>query len=363
VVSKVLAEYPPAEILRRVVRAWVPDVIFLALEEVGPAEVISRQLESEFPGTQRIGLHTSQDPSTFRLALRLRMLEVLVAPFDRNETGDVLAQAASALELNPPLAKVTNRFFAFVPAKSGVGASTIAANTTWAFGRSQQSQVLLADFDLSSGISGFLFNTEHEHQISDALARAGEMDEDAWQRLVKKTGNIDLLLSGAPCIPDNIGANHVHRLIEFMRRNYDIINADLSDQLSEISLAVLREADRIILVTTPELPAVRMARLKTLMFQRLDLGDKVRLVVNRVRKGTMLNPSQIEETVGLPILASFPCDYAEVSRAIQDGKSSSALTESVESFAEKILDKKLNLDKRTRFIERFAMTPMRYAFR
>lgn len=338
VLSKALSEYPNSDVLRRLVRAWAPEVIFIDLEDAGPAEVVNRQLEGEFPGIQRIGVHSSQDPSTFRVALRLHMHEVLIAPFHRAQIDDVIAQAASFRKLNPTLVPVSNHFFAFMPVKPGVGASTLAANTTWAYGRLQKSQVLLADFDLSSGITEFLFKTEHEHRVTDALSRVHELDDEAWQRLVKKLGNIDLLLSGAPCISESIKTEQIHQLIEFMRRNYDIVNADLSDTFDEISLAVLRDADRIVLVTTSELPAVRMAKLKVRLLQDLDLGEKLRLVVNRVRKGTPLDSARIAETVGLPVFASFPCAYSDVARSIHAGTASEALTQSVQLFAEQILE-------------------------
>ena len=52
------------------------------------------------------------------------------------------------------------------------------------------------------------------------------------------------------------------QLIEFTRRNYNIVNADLPDTFDETTLAVLRDANKILLVTTPELPALRLAHLK-----------------------------------------------------------------------------------------------------
>jgi pilus assembly protein CpaE len=180
---------------------------------------------------------------------------------------------------------------------------------------------------------------------------------------VKKIGNIDLLPSGAPCIAESITGGQVHRLIEFVRRNYDISCADVSDTLDDVSLAVMRDADRIILVTGAELPAVRMAKLKTLLFHKLDLAEKVQLVVNRTRKGNALSLAEIEEIVWLPVFASFPCDYADVSKSIQNGNSSTALAHSVESFAAKLLDKKPTTERRARFLERFAIMPLRYTFR
>jgi pilus assembly protein CpaE len=291
------------------------------------------------------------------------MHEAFVSPFNRQEITDVLANTSSYLAANPSLVPPTNRMFAFVPAKPGAGASTIAANTTWAFSRMQKSDVLLADFDLSSGIASFLFKAEHELNITDALSKSHQLDDEGWQKLVKKLGNIDLLPSGAPSIAESITGGHVTRLIEFIRRNYDISCADVSGTLDDISLAVMREADRIILVTSAELPAVRMAKLKTLLFHKLDLAVKVQMVVNRTRKGNALSLAEIEKIVGLPVFASFPCDYADVTKSIQDGNKSAALAQSVEAFAAKLLDKKAGMEKRARFLERFAIMPLRYTFR
>ena len=261
VLSKVLTEFPPEDVLRRTIRARAPQVVFIALEQSEACEAANSQLESESPWIQRIGLHDSKDPDTFRLALRLRMHEALVAPFQRNEIDDVLARTAGLLASNPGLVAPQNHLFAFVPAKPGVGASTIAANTTWAFGRMQKTQVLLADFDLCSGVAGFLFKADHDHQITDALSRSHELDEEHWKRLVKKMGNVDLLPSGAPCMPENVTSANVQKLVEYIRRSYDLASADLPDTFDEISLGVLRDADRIILaVTSAELPSIRMAR-------------------------------------------------------------------------------------------------------
>jgi hypothetical protein len=65
----------------------------------------------------------------------------------------------------------------------------------------------------------------------------------------------------------------------------------------------------------------------------------------------------------LPVLATFPCDYSDVNKSIQNGTASPALAQSVEAFAAKLLDKKVGHEKRHRFIERFAISPMRYAFK
>jgi Flp pilus assembly CpaE family ATPase len=361
--SKILDQYPSPDVLSRLVRAWAPEVIFLGMEDAEAAEAISRQITKEFPSVQQVALHSSQEPWVFRHVLSLRMRELLVSPVSPEELAHSLDQLALHLDAHPADVGSTKKFFAFLPAKAGAGASSIAANTTWALSNVPDTSVLLADFDLHSGVTGFLFDTDHEYSINDAATRGRELDDEAWLRLTKKIGNIDLLLSGAPRMRDAISPIQVSHLIDFARRNYSVINADLPDTFDEISLAVLREANQIFLVTTPELSALRLARLKALLLRQLELEEKASLVVNRVAKSNELSLQEIEETVGLPVVASFPSDYAGMTAAARQGRPAAKLAPHFQRFAEKIMDKKPLPEKRARFIERFAMVPARYSFR
>ena len=72
---------------------------------------------------------------------------------------------------------------------------------------------------------------------------------------------------------------------------------------------------------------------------------------------------EIESLVGLPVFASFPCDYADVTRSIRLAESSPKLAASIKHFVEKLDENKTPKDKRARFIERFSVVPGRYGFR
>ncbi len=364
VLAKVLDDYPSHDLLRQIVCVHAPEVVFLDIENAPAAENVARQLEKDYPAVQRIALHRSQASSIFRRVLQLRMRELLSPPFDPVETGPIFDRLREELNDHPAIIGSTEHFHAFIPAKAGVGASTVAANATWAFGQIANKKVLLADLDTSSGVTGFMFNVEHEHGLKDAAAPERELDDDdTWSRVVKRVGNIDLLLSGAPHIGEAISNQKLARLMEFSRRNYDVVNVDLPDTLNETSIRVLREANRIFLVTTPELTSLRMARLKALLLQKLDMEDKVSLLVNRASKRMELATAEIEKTVGLPVFLSFPCDYANVTKAIQDGQPASKLSGAAREFAEKLLNVTHHPQEKKRFIEYFALLPMRYGFR
>ena len=362
-ISRTLDEYPTPQDLRRVVRAWAPEIVFLNIENMHMAELIARQLEAEFPAIQRVALHPSQDVTVLRRVLQLRMTQLLSSPFESVEVGEVLDQLERDLEVRPVVIDSTDRFFAFMPAKAGVGASTIAANTTWAFSQIENTSVLLADFDMASGVTEFMFNTSHDRNLADATAHGRQLDDDAWRSLIKTVGNTDLLLSGAPRVGEGIPRVQVAQLIEFARRNYNVVSADLPDTFDETTLAVLREANKIMLVTTPELPSLRLAHLKVLLLRKLDLFDKVSLLVNRVSDRIALSLPEIEKTVGLPVLMSFPCDYEDVSDAIREGRPAPVLATSVQKFAGMLMDRQVEAERPRRFIERFGLIPLRYGYR
>ncbi len=312
---------------------------------------------------QRVAIHASPDPATFRLALRLHVRELLIPPFHRPELEQVLTDVASHLEKHPVNAGCSDRFYAFTPAKGARGASTIAANVTQ--GRSPRCRRCVRCWRIStctSGVTGFLFNVEHEFSVSDAAERSKELDDQSWSHLIKSVGNVDLLVSGAPRLAgDTPDENQVAQLLDFMRRNYDVVTADLPDTFDEMSLTVLREVSRIFLVTTPELPALRLAHQKVRLFRKLELEDRLSLVLNRVTKRMDLPVEEIEKTVGLQVTASFPSDYVSVTKSIREAQMPASLGASFQQFGEMLFNKHPE-EKKQRFIERFAVVPLRYGF-
>jgi pilus assembly protein CpaE len=361
--TKSLDHYPEVEDLRRLVRVWAPDFVFVSIEDVAAAESITQQLAAEFASLQRVALSKTEDASAFRFALENRMAELLVLPFDPDRFVQMLSRLKNHLNLHPSATGDMGEVYAFVPAKGGVGASTIAANATWALSRQPGANVLLADLDAYSGVTGFMFGAEHDFSIHDAANFSAEMDDDSWRSLIKRVGNVDLLLSGAPLLDAGISSNQITRILTFARRTYSAVSLDLSDTFDERSVAAMREATKILLVTTPDLASLRLARMKALALTRLELEDKTKLLVNRVSRRMELTLDEIEASVGIPVFSTFPCDYADVTKSARAAEHSVKLAPSVQEFVGKLSDGKFAPPKRARFIERFAFVPVRYGFR
>ncbi len=180
----------------------------------------------------------------------------------------MLERRAQELDSHPVKIGNTDRFYAFLPVKSGVGTATIAANLTWALGNA-----------------------------IPAAPRPGSQQTDQQPDRVRTPE-----LHGHQCRP----ARHV---------------------------------------------------------RRIGLESKTTLLVNRFSKRAELTLEQIEETVGLPVYASFGCEYDDVMKATREARPSAKLAHSFAKMAAKLVDKKVPESPRARFIERFAVLPTRYSFR
>jgi Flp pilus assembly CpaE family ATPase len=129
----------------------------------------------------------------------------------------------------------------------------------------------------------------------------------------------------------------------------------------------MHESKRVFLVCTPEIPSLHLAREKYQYLQKLDLGDRVTVLLNRCQKRPLITATQIEELLGLPVQMTFPNDYQGVHRALADGRpldSSSELARQCLALANSMIDRKIPVSvegstSKKRFIEFFSISPGR----
>jgi pilus assembly protein CpaE len=354
---KPIDHLPDADELRRAMRLTAPEVVFLNHEDRETAGKLSRFLANSFPAIQQIGVIREEDPTALRFALELRMADLISAPFAASLEA-VADRVANHLERHPSKMEAPGHLYAFLPAKGGAGASTLAANVSWAMAAQADNSVLLADLDFHCGVTDFMFNTEHEFTVGDAIVKGADLDGDYWQRMVARVGKIDLLLSCKPAFDHTIPGRYLIPVLEFARKMYSTVNVDLSSTLDELTVTALREATRIFVVTTTDLASLRVCRKKVRTLRELDLADKAVLVLNRVEKRMNLSIQQIESMIDLPVFATFPNEYADVTRAIREAQPSAKLAADTKKFVKKLSGKGDQPRKRN-FIEFFSVRSIR----
>jgi Flp pilus assembly CpaE family ATPase len=120
------------------------------------------------------------------------------------------------------------------------------------------------------------------------------------------------------------------------------------------------------LVCTPEIPSLHLAREKYMYLKQLDLGDRVCVLVNRCQKRPMITPQQIEQLLGLPVHMTLPNDYHGVQRALTLGRCvdpACDLGKQFQLLAQSMVEspRPQSLpDQKKRFVEYFSIVPGRY---
>ena len=312
--------YPNAIDLGRTLRAHSPQVVFLGLQDMDAAFETASRVEACVPGMQIVTFGNNADPQALMALMRLGIREYVGAPFQIRDITETLKRVKENLDRNPLRPFESEYIFSFLPSKPGVGTSTIAMNAAWACSRQPETKSLLIDLDLNSGMQRFMLKLDNEYSIVDASENAFRLDETLWPQLVTSISNMDVLHSGRLNPGYRIDGAQIRSIAEFARRNYQSVCVDLSGNMEKYSIEIMQESKRVYLVTTPEIASLHLARERYHYLRQLDLGDRIQLVVNRSQKRAHISVSQIEDLLGIPVLASIPNDYHGVSQALTAGK-------------------------------------------
>jgi pilus assembly protein CpaE len=360
-ICKTLERYPPATDLIRTLRAHAPEVVFLSFQDVSRAADIVKFLENEAHGIQIVAIHHVCDAPLLRETMRAGVREFLADPFDLPSIIEALHSVQAQLERKPLSYEASDQIFAFLPSKAGVGATTLALNISAAMARRKGTRVMLSDLDLNSGMLRFLLKLRNEHSIVDAVEHAAEIDENLWPQLVTSIGSMDVLHAGRVNPNLRVEPAQIRHMIQFIRRNYQAVCFDLSGNLERYSLEVMQEAKRILLVCTPEIPSLHLAREKLGFLKSLGLESRINVVLNRVSKKPLFTKEQVEELVGLPVVRTFSNDYFAVSRATTNGQcleADSLIGKQCDDFGNLLLERRplaVSTERRKKFLEYFAV--------
>jgi pilus assembly protein CpaE len=192
--------------------------------------------------------------------------------------------------------------------KGGCGKTTIATNLAVALHQSGQ-RVCLVDLDLAFGDVAISLQLAPERTMIDAVGMADRMDQTGVASVLTTwRPGLDCLL--APVTPgdaDKVPAAVTAELLGVLRGMYDHIVVDTPAQFSEHVLAALDVSDRYILLTTPDMPALKSIRLTLDMLDLLSYDrDSRAIVLNRADAKVGLTLEDVERVVRCPVDARVP---------------------------------------------------------
>lgn len=318
--SPVAGRYPSGTELARALRTYSPHAVMVSFEQPETAIAVIRFLESEANGLPVVGLSAKEDPRLMRLALQSGARDFLVPPFSLPQLQETIEVVRKALKQAPLSYSATEHIYSFLPAKPGVGTTTVAMNVSAAFALESRQKVLLADLDLTCGMVRFLWKLPQDLSIVDALARAAEMDVSLWPQLVTHRDGVDILHSGGINPQAFLQNAQVQGLIDFARINYNALFFDMSGNMERHSLHVMQESRRVFLVCNPEPASLFLAKEKVAFLTQLGLGGRIAAIVNRSNQALAVPAARIEPYLGVPVAGEFSDATVLVHTAVSNAR-------------------------------------------
>lgn len=258
-----------------------------------------------------------------RKILRSDAVDVLPVPF----TPDELHQAIETgrhqmLQVQPQARMRGGRILTFVGALGGVGTTAVASQAAliWA----EKQSVCLIDLDLQFGNAALYLNLKPQLTLADLLDAGDRLDAEFLRSVADKhVSGLSVIASPRDMMPlDALTPEFVERLLDLAAQCYDVVLVDLPGAWISWSLSALQKSDAICLIAGLTVPGVHQARRQIEVLEANDLGDRVRLVLNRIVTPMFGKADLSQAETVLRRKVNFPVanDYPTISTAIDEGK-------------------------------------------
>lgn len=272
------------------------------------------------PDTKVIIIGAANDISLYRELIKRGVSEYLVPPMSPLH----LIRTVSGLYLDPE-APFSGKTVAFIGAKGGVGASTIAHNTAWCISENAQSDCVLVDMDLSFGTAGLDFNQDPAQTLGDALADPERLDEALLDRLlVRCTDRLSLFSAPATLDKDwDFGPEAYETVLDTVRRQAPFIALDLPHTWSPWVRQTILTSDQVVVTVTPDLASLRNAKnLFDLVHASRPNDDPPKVVVNMagIAKRPEIPVKDFADALGVQPVLVLPFEPQLFGKAANDGQ-------------------------------------------
>ncbi len=302
----------------RAARRGEPDVILLLADSlVGSDTLLAvEELDAAAPGGAIIVL-TASDPARARELILAGARDCVAPPYTRESlTNSVRKVHQNETRRRERLSASMNKglrphrclVIAFHGAKGGVGTTTVAVNTAIAIRENSGERVAIVDASLQAGDVGVALNVVSNTGIDDLLPHLNELDADLLSRVLAThpTGVKVLLAPRDLERAEAVAGDEIRRVLAFLAGHFDYVIVDTSPVLDAAGLAALDYADQIVLLTTPDVVALRNAGRFMQLSRRLGYPpDKVLLIVNRVNAHYAVALAEIEKRLATKPVATI----------------------------------------------------------
>ncbi|MEU8822502.1 P-loop NTPase [Streptomyces sp. NPDC048636] len=311
----------------------LPEVV-LVHERIGPAPALEviREIALRFPAVGVVLVTADAGPALYSAAMDAGARGIAGIPLSYDELAARVhgaAQWAGGVRRHlggggdTPATGPGGRLVAVTGAKGGVGTTVTAVQLALA-ARAAGRTVALVDLDLQSGDIASYLDVQFRRSIAD-LAQITDISPRVLQDAVftHQTG-LGLLLAPAEGERgEEVTDRTARQVIAALRSRFELVVVDCGTQMTSAGAAVVETADVALLVTTPDVVAVRAAKRMVRLWDRLQVrkAEDTVTVVNRHTRQAEIQPQLVARATGTTVArTAIPAGFKELQPAVDSGR-------------------------------------------
>ncbi|MFI1706342.1 CpaE family protein [Streptomyces griseoruber] len=310
----------------------LPEVVIVH-ERIGPVPALElvREVALRFPAVGVVLVTTDTGPGLFQAAMDSGARGVVTLPLGYEELAhrvQSVAQWSVGVRRHlghggDVLPGVGGTVVTVSGAKGGVGATLTAVQLALAAQASGRPTALV-DLDLQTGDVASYLDVQFRRSVVDLAAITDLSPRILAEAVFRHDCGLALLLAPAEGERgEEVTDRAVRQIVGALRSRYEVVIVDCGAQLSGAGAAAVEMADRALLVTTPDVVAVRGAKRTVRMWDRLQVrkAEETTVVVNRHTRGTEIQPPLIQKITGTAVAATaVPANFRELQAAVDAGR-------------------------------------------
>ncbi|MFD9395518.1 CpaE family protein [Streptomyces sp. NPDC060000] len=310
----------------------LPEVVVVH-ERIGPVPALElvREVALRFPAVGVILVTTDVGPGLFAAAMDAGARGLVTLPLSYEDLANrVQAVAQWSVGVRRHLGHggdvftgVGGTVVTVSGAKGGVGATLTAVQLALAAQASGRPTALV-DLDLQSGDIASYLDVQFRRSVVDLAAITDISPRILAEAVFRHETGVALLLApGEGERGEEVTDRAARQIIGALRARYEVVVVDCGAQLSGAGAAAVELAERALLVTTPDVVAVRGAKRTVRMWDRLQIrkAEETTVVVNRHTRSTEIQPPLIQKITGTAMAATtVPANFRELQAAVDAGR-------------------------------------------
>jgi len=316
-------------------RKLQPDIILVDYDLPGQGGIETTEaVMGILPSSGVILLSADMSADLFRRAMVAGAREFVQMPPNAEEllraiyqVNDLTAgrrnSGATPAEGQAPQGRRDGQTIAVFSPKGGVGCTTLATSLAVAIRQEAGLRVALVDGSLPFGDIGVFLDLPPSRSIMDLQVPSDQLDADFVDGALlthERSGVKVLLAPQRPEMADMVTGELLRRTLLLLRERNEYVIVDTWSALDERVLTIMEEADKILLVLSLELAAIKSAKIFLEVADLLKFPfEKVVPVVTRSTAPVGITVADIESALGRPVTTRIPSDDRTVVKAINEG--------------------------------------------